>query len=143
MRLRIEIKHSYFTNLLLTSRSKKYKNLLHIIRALDKTREGVISSVGRALRLHRRCREFESLITHQDPECLAVSIYNQTRGLGSFSDFCRVQCRATNNAKCVFQAQKRIKNALDFVDLQIYNMPPLTYRLICIITFFWGPLVLD
>ena len=25
----------------------------------------VISSVGRALRLHRRCREFESLITHQ------------------------------------------------------------------------------
>ena len=26
----------------------------------------VISSVGRALRLHRRCREFESLITHHD-----------------------------------------------------------------------------
>ena len=25
---------------------------------------GVISSVGRALRLHRRCQEFESLITH-------------------------------------------------------------------------------
>ena len=43
---------------------KKYKNLLHIFGALDKTRSGVISSVGRALRLHRRCREFESLITH-------------------------------------------------------------------------------
>jgi hypothetical protein len=27
----------------------------------------VISSVGRALRLHRRCREFESLITHHSP----------------------------------------------------------------------------
>ena len=26
---------------------------------------GAISSVGRALRLHRRCREFESLIAHQ------------------------------------------------------------------------------
>ena len=43
---------------------KKYKNLLHIFGALDKTPSGVISSVGRALRLHRRCREFESLITH-------------------------------------------------------------------------------
>ena len=43
---------------------KKYKNLLHIFGALDKTRSRVISSVGRALRLHRRCREFESLITH-------------------------------------------------------------------------------
>ena len=29
------------------------------------SRHRVISSVGRALRLHRRCREFESLITHQ------------------------------------------------------------------------------
>ena len=29
--------------------------------------ERVISSVGRALRLHRRCREFESLITHHIP----------------------------------------------------------------------------
>ena len=28
------------------------------------TELGAISSVGRALRLHRRCREFESLITH-------------------------------------------------------------------------------
>jgi hypothetical protein len=27
---------------------------------------GVISSVGRALRLHRRCQEFESLITHHE-----------------------------------------------------------------------------
>ena len=65
VQLHIEIKHPYFTDLLLTNRLKKYKNLLHIIRALDMTREGVISSVGRALRLHRRCREFESLITHQ------------------------------------------------------------------------------
>jgi hypothetical protein len=28
------------------------------------TNQGAISSVGRALRLHRRCREFESLIAH-------------------------------------------------------------------------------
>jgi hypothetical protein len=31
--------------------------------------ERVISSVGRALRLHRRCREFESLITHHITPC--------------------------------------------------------------------------
>lgn len=29
----------------------------------------VISSVGRALRLHRRCREFEPLTTHHFPAC--------------------------------------------------------------------------
>ena len=34
----------------------------------------VISSVGRALRLHRRCQEFESLITHQ-PSDLILFIY--------------------------------------------------------------------
>src|SRR6056297_2199159 len=35
----------------------------------------VISSVGRALRLHRRCREFESLITHHSkPPMLKKSL---------------------------------------------------------------------
>ena len=48
----------------------------------------VISSVGRALRLHRRCREFESLITHHrtivttvKPNKTWVSISQCTRAM--------------------------------------------------------------
>ena len=41
------------------------------------TARRVISSVGRALRLHRRCQEFESLITHQIPPKNNPSYYKK------------------------------------------------------------------
>ena len=70
---------------------KKYKNLLHIFGALDITPSGVISSVGRALRLHRRCREFESLITHHN---------NLSRQELTATEY---SCKKT----CTLKAQKR------------------------------------
>ena len=45
------------------------------------TPQRVISSVGRALRLHRRCREFESLITHHQPS-------EKTLIFGAIRGFC-------------------------------------------------------
>ena len=42
---------------------RKYPCKGHCFQAKGRSRR-VISSVGRALRLHRRCREFEPLITH-------------------------------------------------------------------------------
>ena len=73
---------------------KKYKNLLHIFGALDMTPSGVISSVGRALRLHRRCREFESLITHHVlnlTECV-----NYILNIGVYETFYRLEDRFAN-----------------------------------------------
>jgi hypothetical protein len=44
-----------------------------------------ISSVGRALRLHRRCRQFESVIPHQPPP-FGLRLARQPESNFHFSD---------------------------------------------------------
>ncbi len=62
-------------------------------------RRRVISSVGRALRLHRRCREFEPLITHHLPPPVRQA-----------SDLF-AECAATTGTRAVFSRRSGMRRA--------------------------------